>query len=363
MFIQRKNLYFIQKNIFILLIIIILFISFFYEDKEDIPQFKYNEVKSFYPDAKNFILNFNKKKKCGKIFKYKRNNKKDLVIIAYEYQNKSLKHNLFMEISIEKNLNSIKNSIPFAHLICFVPIQSLQSKIVSRLIQFGIEIIKITNPNGIIANRRFIESYNYLKKNKKYYERILLIDLKDVFIFGDIFATIKHNDFFVNYNCNTESKHLKNCTSFFNSINKKWFKQNMNENNTNKMEINKFLELDPITIIVGVFIGGTKYVFKFLELFSHKLIQFNNKNQMHNFGYEQILFNYLFYLGYFDKCNLKPIGCEQRMCFRPQNLLFNKKTTKFFYENSGCSPILIHKFYPSSWIRKSKKQLKNYIYY
>jgi hypothetical protein len=76
--------------------------------------------------------------------------------LAYEYQNISLKHNLFMEISIEKNLNSIKNSIPMAHLICFVPIQSLQSKIVSRLIQFGIEIIKISNSNEIIANRRFI---------------------------------------------------------------------------------------------------------------------------------------------------------------------------------------------------------------
>lgn len=31
------------------------------EDKEDIPQFKYNEVNSFYPGAKNFKLNFIKK--------------------------------------------------------------------------------------------------------------------------------------------------------------------------------------------------------------------------------------------------------------------------------------------------------------
>ena len=90
-----------------------------------------------------------------------------------------------MEISIKKILNSIKNSIPFAHIICFVPKQSLKSKIVSRLIKFGIDIIKISNSNENIVNRRFIESYKYLKK-KKFYERILLIDLKDVFIFGDI---------------------------------------------------------------------------------------------------------------------------------------------------------------------------------
>ena len=235
-----------------------------------------------------------------------------------------------MEISIEQNLNSIKKYIPLAHLICFVPIKSLKSKIVSKLIQFGIEIIKIPNSNQNIVNRRFIESYKYLKKNKKFYERILLIDLKDVFIFGDIFATIGQNDFFVNYNCNKESKNLENCTKFFKSINKEWFRKNMNKDNTKKKEVNKFSKIDPITIIAGVFIGGFKYVFKFLELFSHKLIQFNNKNQISKFGYDQILFNYLFYLGYFNKFNLKAISCEQRMCFRPQNLLFNKKTTTLY---------------------------------
>ena len=188
--------------------------------------------------------------------------------MSYEFQNKSLAHNLYMEISIEKVLNSIKKSIPFAHLICFVPIKSLGSTIISKLMQFGIEIIKISNSNEIIANRRFIESYNYLKKEKKNYERILLIDFKDVFIFGDIFATIGENDFFVNYNCNKESKNLKECNKFFNSINKKWFQQNMNKYNTNKKEVNKFKKKDPITLVVGVFIGGIKYFFKFLELFS-----------------------------------------------------------------------------------------------
>ena len=321
------------------------------EDKKDIPQYKYYEVNSSYPGAKNFKLNFNKKK-CGKILRYKPNNEKDLVILAYEFQNKSLGHNLYMEISIEKILNSFQNSIPLAHIICFVPLKSMKSKIVSILKKFAIEIITIPNSNEIIANRRFIESYKFLKKKNKIYERVLLIDLKDIFVFGDIFATIGQNDLFVDCNCNKESQNLENCTKFFNSINKEWFRQNMNEYNTNRNEINKFIKINPITICVGVFIGGIKNFFKFIELFSHKLIQFNNKNQMKNFGYEQVVFNYLFYLGYFDEFNLKAIGCEQRMCFRPQNLLFNKKTTKFLYENSGCSPILIHKMYPNSWIRK-----------
>lgn len=340
-----KNSYFIKKGILLFLFSFLLKYDFLkIEDKEDIPQFKYNELKSFYPGANKFNLNFNQKK-CGKIFTHKKNNERDLVILAYEI----LKDH-YIETSIGKILNSIKNSIPFAHIICFVPIKSLKSKVISKLKKYGIEIIKISNSKENIVNRRFIESYKYLKK--KNYERILLMDLKDVFIFGDIFATIGNNDFFVNYNCNNESKLLKNCKKFFNSINKYWFHKNMNEINTNKTEVNKFLKINPTTIVAGVFIGGIKYVFKFLKLFSQKLIQFNNKNQMHNFGYDQILFNYLFYLGYFNQFNLKPIGCEQRMCFCPENLLFNKKTTKFVYEESGCPPVLIHKNHPISWMRK-----------
>ena len=265
-----------------------------------------------------------------------------------------------MEIAIEKVLNSLKNSIPNAHYICFVTKKSLKSKIIKTLIKYNIEILQIPNSNEHITNRRFIESYNYLKKKKNVYKRVLHMDIDDIYLFGDIFATIGENDFFVNYNCNTESKSLQNCKLFFNSCNKKWFEENMNKNNTNETEVEIFKKMKPITIVAGVFIGEINNFFNFLELYTQKLLYYNNKNQMNNFGYDQILFNYLFYLGYFKQFNLKPIGCEQRMCFRPENILFNNKTTKFIYENSGCSPILIHKCYPNSWISLENKYLKNF---
>ena len=110
-----------------------------------------------------------------------------------------------MEIS---NYEFLQHSIPLAHLICFVPLNSIKTKSFSRLKEFGVEII--TNPNSkeIIANRRFIKSYIYLSR-KNFYERVLLIDLKDIFIFDDIFGTIGKYDFFVNYICNNESKKLE----------------------------------------------------------------------------------------------------------------------------------------------------------
>ena len=105
-------------------------------------------------------------------------------------------------------MNSFQYSIPLAHFICFVPEKSKNCIIVSILKKFKIEIIIIPNSNEHITNRRFIESYKYLKKYKKLYERVMHIDIDDIFIFGDIFATIGTNDLIVNYNCNNESINL-----------------------------------------------------------------------------------------------------------------------------------------------------------
>lgn len=79
-----------------------------------------------------------------------------------------------MEILIEKILNSFQNSIPLAHIICFVPLKSIKSKIVSILKKFSIEIITIPNSNGIIANRRFIESFKFLKKKNIFMKEFYL---------------------------------------------------------------------------------------------------------------------------------------------------------------------------------------------
>ena len=86
-----------------------------------------------------------------------------------------------MEIAIEKVLNSLKNSIPNAHYICFVTKKSLKSKIIKTLIKYNIEILQIPNSNEHITNRRFIESYNYLKK-KDVYKRVLHMDIDDIYL-------------------------------------------------------------------------------------------------------------------------------------------------------------------------------------
>jgi hypothetical protein len=151
---------------------------------KDFSYYKYNQVISFYPKAKNFKLNYNNK--CGEIFKYKPNNKKDLVILAYEFQNRDFRHNLFIEIAIGKVLDSYKNSIPNAYFICFVPKKSINTKIVKEIKKYNIEIIEISNSNEHITNRRFIETYKYLKEKKIILKGFYILILM-IFIFLVIF--------------------------------------------------------------------------------------------------------------------------------------------------------------------------------
>ena len=61
-----------------------------------------------------------------------------------------------MEQAIKKFPNSLKSSIPREYIIYFVTEKSMNNKIVETLIKYGIEIIKISNSNEHITNRRFI---------------------------------------------------------------------------------------------------------------------------------------------------------------------------------------------------------------
>ena len=84
------------------------------------PKYLYYQVNADFPNVKLFKPNF--KGKCGKYFKYKSNNKRDLVIFAYDFLKKKNKWDniLFMEYAVRNVLESFNYSIPNAHIICFV---------------------------------------------------------------------------------------------------------------------------------------------------------------------------------------------------------------------------------------------------
>ena len=82
------------------------------------PKYLFDQVDADFPDVNLFKPKF--KGKCGKYFKYKSNNKRDLIIFAYDFFNKTSckwDHLLFMEYGIKNILKSFKYSIPFAYII------------------------------------------------------------------------------------------------------------------------------------------------------------------------------------------------------------------------------------------------------
>ena len=267
-------------------IIFYLYISKY--KKIEKPKYLFDQVDADFPKVSLFKPNF--KGECGKIFKYKSNNKRDLVIFAYDFFNKTnckWDHLLFMKYGIKNVLESFKYSIPFAHIICFVTKRSKEKNVVSILKEFNVEIIEIKDSSAHIVNRRFLESYIYLNKNKDKYDRVLFIDMDDVYMFGDIFATIKKDDFYLNKLHYYHNVHDKECDNFMNTSWKISYIKNLKKEK-NLLIFNEFEKNVKCIIAAGHFIGGIEKSLKFLEIFSHALLEYAfNKTtiQMHNFGY------------------------------------------------------------------------------
>ena len=119
----------------------------------------------------------------------------------------------------------------------------------------------------------------------------------------------------------------------------KWFNQSFGDD---KRIVKIFKKINPMVINGGLIMGDSKEYLKFLDI----MVKNFNYTKAVNYGYDQILINVLYYTGKLNKINIKFDLCTQRSCFLPK-LIFNKKTKKFYYKD-GCSPVLIHKYYPKN---------------
>ena len=327
-----------NKLIFLIILILIL-----YSNSVD-----FTRTESDYPLYKNFNLNF--KGKCGEIFKYPSNNEKDIVIFAYQSIEISKYQNIIR--LIPKIIDSFKNSIPNAKLLCFVPKNSSNSDVVKILRYLNISIEIFEGYDDIhIVNSRFFIIKDFLIKNKNKYKRVFLSDLNDVFLLNDIFATFNETQLIINKEC-SYYKREKDCVKLFEYYDvKEWFFTFFGETS----EITKkFIKLNPINLNAGIILGGTEKIIDLLVILTNNF----EKEKLKYFGYDQTILNKLYYNDELKSLNLTIEGCTQRICFRPKNLRFNKATTKIYFLRNHCSPIIIHKYFPSSWER-SKENIIN----
>ena len=281
-------------------------------------------------------LNLNYKAECGEVFKYKKNNKRDLVMFAFRpnkwdfYSDRAL----FINIIID----SIKKNIPNAKIICFIPSNSGDSYVNKILEKNKILIIKKDHLNMQLVSSRFLDEYEYLKKNINSYDRIIHADLSDIIFFSDIFKTLKPNELIINKECGEYSVFgAKGNFIFSHSYGIIWFYRSFGENKTLE---NILKRINPMIINAGLIMGDSKEYFKFLDI----MISNFNYTKALDYGYDQMLINVLYYTGRFSSVNIKFDLCTQRSCFMPK-LIFNRKKFRLNYIN-GCSPVLIHKGYP-----------------
>ena len=98
-------------------------------DNINITQFKESILR--YPSVNDIKLNYSSK--CGEIFKYKKNNKRDLVMFAYKPTKYDF--NSKRSLLIYFVIDSIKKNIPKAKIICFVPENSSNISLVIQVLK------------------------------------------------------------------------------------------------------------------------------------------------------------------------------------------------------------------------------------
>ena len=308
----------------------------------NIKHFKKSILK--YPKLKEIKLNYSGK--CGKIFKYKKNNKRDLIMFAYKSTQNDF--NSRRGLLIYAVIDSIKKNIPNAKIICFVPENSNISLIIHILKKNNVLIIKEKKFLKMkLVSSRFLYEYKYLKRNIINYDRVIHADLTDIIFFSDIFKTLKPNELIINKECGENSKFGKKGNFILYHPNDiKWFNRSFGEN---KAIVDIFKRINPMVINGGLIMGDSKQYLQFLDIMKRN---FNHKKALY-YGYDQMLINVLYYTGKFNKINIKFDLCTQRSCFIPKLKWENNK----LYFKNGCSPVLIHKSYPT--IQRVKKNYLN----
>ena len=259
----------------------------------------------------------------------------------FSYKSIKNDYNSKRSLLIYNIVDSIKKNLPNAKKICFVPNNSKNNLIIKILKKNNVLIIKKKSfLNMNVVSSRFLYEYEYLKKNINLFDRVVHADLTDTIFLSDIFKTLKANELIINKECGENSVFGAKGNFILSQYwNKKWFQRNFGYNKT---LVNIFKRINPVVINAGLIMGDSKEYLKLLEIMKEN---FNYSKALY-FGYDQMLINVLYYTGKLKNINIKFDLCTQRSCFMP-SLIFNKEKKNLYFK-TGCSPILIHKSFPSN---------------
>ncbi|ELP87808.1 hypothetical protein EIN_273250 [Entamoeba invadens IP1] len=286
-----------------------------------------------YNDSSLDVRNFVYTGVCNKVFKYKPNNRRDLWLTAVGFRDELYWQNIKKDTRLAFGLS--QSSIPSADRVSLL-LEGLQfDEFYSAAKQYGVrvEVVKFTK-DGQDATRRFLAYLDFLKKNKGKYDRVLISDQRDVFIFADFFSTFSQDDLIFAAECEYGGV---NCIRFDEINNFKAIEQAYGVDEANRFKNNR-----SILINVGTVFGGVDRVEKYLE----RMVSNIDEKEWGRWYYDQALHNHVFYTYYYNNKleNITVETCTQRFCFREKNtIVYNKVRKTLKTKNTGCSPVLRHK--------------------
>ena len=284
------------------------------------------------------LSNFNYEGKCREPFRYKQNNEKDLVFTAIKYQDIDLWEKDNKSIKFVSDM--MKNTIPNAKKVCVI--YDNFDELSKFIRECGFEPIEVKLNNETLKNTnaaidRFLQLDQYLKKHEGQFERIALIDFRDVLFFADGFQTISEDEVVFTQECiGIKNNHIL-YIDYRQSTNYNWIK-----NIYGKEIANSYRKENKFTSNVGVIIGGFKPFKQLLDVFIEEINK--KKDFLHIWGVDNAMINYLLYSGKFSGINVVVNTFTQRLAFNwDLGFNYNKANKSITDLSDGCSPIIRHK--------------------
>ncbi|EDR24117.1 hypothetical protein EDI_199070 [Entamoeba dispar SAW760] len=291
-------------------------------------------IKSKYEDKLFNLYNFNYSGECAVPFKYKPNNKRDLLIYGVYFSDKR-KWNKQQQTTLQ-TLSLNQNGIPNATKILLLCGEPPEPNFSSLMNSKGVEVIPVKVDslyNGAVL--RYVIIQKYLEENKEKYDRVFIADLRDVVFFEDGFATFSDKQLYLSKECSRNDTGNISCASLALNFPKKWMRESVSEEVAELYAANKTKIINSGTIF-----GGIEQVLHFLQIFTSQF----NYQRVNIWGYDQSLLNYMYYSGQFNSLNITIATCDQMFCFDLRNgCYYNKKEKSLTVRGTNCSPIIRHK--------------------
>ena len=292
-------------------------------------------IQPTYVDHRLNLSNFNFSGKCREPFKYRNHSKRDLIFTAIKYDNKKKwkKH----KKSIQTSTNIMRNTLPNATKICAIYEDNNELKQFIESCGFEVMVIPTNGQQVNALIDRFLQLDMFLKNHPNDFDRVAIIDFRDVFFFADGFQTISDDEVLFTQECVHYPPDYMVCYTYPQRLNSKWMRAVYGEE-----VLKPFEEEKRIIHNVGVIIGGIKPFTQLLEVFVNEIHRMKDKILV--YGIDNCMLNYLQYSGKFSHINVTVNKFTQRLAFTiGGGYDYDAEKKAIVNSVGGCSPIIRHK--------------------